>query len=655
MSRNQRSDSYIFMGLCSLLVVWFAIVIAPYTDGGLATMLEGLSKADFMHLTFCENTIKCIIILLALYGIAILVFVSSRKNTRPDGAYGSAKWANLSQIAKKYVNKADFSQNKILSKHVYINLDTRKHRANKHTIINGGSGAGKSRFIAKPNLYQANTSFIVLDTKGELLRDSGNLLKEKGYKIKVLDMINMEKSDSYNPFEYITSDKDIQKVANNFFRATTPKDSTSQDHFWDDMAMVLLKAIMSYLWHEAPPWEQNFPMICELVNEAEAREDDEKFKSSLDILFDELEARSPEHIALKYYKELKKGAGKTIKSVVVTLNARLEKFNIPEFANITKNDELELTKLGEEKTALFLIIPSNDTSFNFWVSLIYLQTFDALMLHADKHYKGRLPVEVHFLMDEFANVQVPEDFDRLVSLVRSYNISITIFIQAISQLKKMFKDGAHNILTASCDQFVYLGGNEDDSFKYVSERLGKETIDIKNTSKSKGRNGSYSVSEQQTGRELMTPAEVSAMPDTHCIIFLRGQRPVYDEKYDIMDHPNIALTADGGAPEYEHLPKGITKDYFTVMEIVPEELLDEENDIVWLTDSQVAKAIDTISEVSYFADETKINSSYDNYINKTEKRKVTWIRTEQRKLLEEQEKQKKARRPLRSGVKSSLM
>ena len=653
MPRKNRSGSadLIFFGLLALAVVYFAILAAPHMKGGLAGLMTALSDMDYTDITWCEDTLKCILIFLGIYAGCILVYISSRKNIRADGAYGSASWGNISRIAKKYVNKEDFTQNKILSENIQINLNTKKHRRNKNTMVDGGSGAGKSRFIAKPNLYQANTSFIVLDTKGELLRDSGNLLKNKGYKIKVVDMINMENSDGYNPFHYIHSDLDIQLVASNFFRATTPKESNTMDHFWDDMAQVLLKAVMSYLWHEAPSYEQNFPMICELVNEAGAKEDDENYESPLDILFRELEERSPDHIAVKYYKQLKKGAGKTIKSVVVTLNARLDKFNIAEFAAITKNDELDLEKLGEEKTALFLIIPSDDTSFNFWVSLIYLQTFQTLMRLADRKYNGSLPVEVHFLMDEFANVQVPEDFDRLVSLVRSYNISLTIFIQAVSQLKKMFKEDQYKVLMASCDEFVYLGGNEDESFKYVSERLGKETIDVKSSSRSRGRNGSYSVTEQQTGRELLTQSEVSEIDDDYCIIFIRGQKPVFDRKYDIMKHPNIALSRDGGAPGYNHSNRGISRDMITRISVIPEEMIDDEADVVWLSDDEVRKELNGYGSGSFYADDLRIRTAYDNFKNNNERRTITWLKSKERKLKEQQTKQRLANR--RVGLKTS--
>ena len=538
--------------LGTIPVVWLALRIAPFMEDGLPGLIKnfGAAMSRPFYITLCGNSLKTILVLLLCYGLAIGIYLSTQRNYRRREEHGSAQWGSPVQVTRKYADKVP-TRNKILTQNVSVGLDGRKHRRNLNTLVCGGSGAGKTRFFAKPNLCQANSSYVVLDPKGELLRDTGNLLSAKGYDIKVLDLINMEKSHCYNPFVYLRSDNDIQRLVTNLFKNTTPKGSQSQDPFWDQAATMLLLALIFYLHYEAPPEEQNFPMVMEMIRAGEVREDDETYKSALDILFERLEMRNPEHIALKYYRSYHSGSGKTLKSIQITLISRLEKFNLESLASITQNDELELWSIGEKKTAVFAIIPDNDSSFSFLVGMLYTQLFQQLYYQADVIHGGRLPVHVHFLMDEFANVALPDEFDKLLSTMRSREISVSIIIQNLAQLKALFEKQWESIV-GNCDEFLYLGGNEQSTHEYVSKLLGKETIDTNSYGQSKGRNGSYSTNWQLAGRELMTPDEVRMLDNRYALLFIRGERPVEDLKFDILKHPNIALTADGGAEPYRH-------------------------------------------------------------------------------------------------------
>ena len=538
--------------LGTIPVIWLALLIAPFMEDGLPGLIKnfGAAMSRPFCITLCGNSLKTILVLLLCYGLAIGIYLSTQRNYRRREEHGSAQWGSPVQVNRKYADKVP-TQNKILTQNVSVGLDGRKHRRNLNTLVCGGSGAGKTRFFAKPNLCQANSSYVVLDPKGELLRDTGNLLSAKGYDIKVLDLINMEKSHCYNPFVYLRSDNDIQRLVTNLFKNTTPKGSQSQDPFWDQAATMLLLALIFYLHYEAPPEEQNFPIVMEMIRAGEVREDDETYKSALDILFERLEMRNPEHIALKYYRSYHSGSGKTLKSIQITLISRLEKFNLESLASITQNDELELWSIGEKKTAVFAIIPDNDSSFSFLVGMLYTQLFQQLYYQADVIHGGRLPVHVHFLMDEFANVALPDEFDKLLSTMRSREISVSIIIQNLAQLKALFEKQWESIV-GNCDEFLYLGGNEQSTHEYVSKLLGKETIDTNSYGQSKGRNGSYSTNWQLAGRELMTPDEVRMLDNRYALLFIRGERPVEDLKFDILKHPNIALTADGGAEPYRH-------------------------------------------------------------------------------------------------------
>ena len=550
----KRENNPLILCLFGILpVVWLGLLIAPAAHGGLPEIIAWFPAAmnDPFHIELCGDSLKTVLVLLCVYGLSVGVCLSSRRNYRRGEEHGSAKWGNARAVNKKY-RAAKPEDNKIFTQNVRIGLNGRKHRRNLNTVVVGGSGAGKTRFFAKPNLCQANTSFTVLDPKGELLRSTGHLLSQKGYEVRVLDLLNMEKSHCYNPFVYLRDDNDVQRLVTNLFKSTTPKGSQSNDPFWDTAASMLLLALVFYLKYEAPPDEQNFPMVMEMLRAADVREDMDEYTSPLDELFERLEMRDPDHIAVKYYKDYHSGSAKTLKSIQITLAARLEKFNLSSLAALTATDELDLPSLGEKKVALFALIPDNDTSFNFLVSILYTQLFQQLFYLADHKYGGSLPVPVHFLMDEFSNVSLPEDFSKILAVMRSRNVFVSIILQNIAALKALFEKEWESIL-GNCDEFLYLGGNETSTHKLISESyLGKATINTNTYGKSSGRNGNYSTNYQLSGRELMTPDEVRMLDNRYALLFIRGERPVMDEKYDILKHPNIALTEDGGAPPYEH-------------------------------------------------------------------------------------------------------
>ena len=393
-------------------------------------------------------------------------------------------------------------------------------------------------------------------------------------KVRVLDLISMEKSHCYNPFVYLQNDNDVQKLVTNLFKSTTPKGSQSQDPFWDTSASMLLLALVFYLHYEAPEEEQNFAMVMEMLRAGSIEDEEDTRPSPLDELFAELEMKNPDHIALKYYRSYHSGAAKTLKSIQITLAARLEKFNLESLASLTTTDELDLPSLGEKKVALFALIPDNDSSFNFLVSILYTQLFQQLFYAADHIHGGSLPVPVHFLMDEFANVSLPDDFDKILSVMRSRGVSVSIILQNLAQLKALFEKQWESIV-GNCDEFLYLGGNEQSTHKYVSELLGKETIDTNTYGKSSGRSGNYSTNYQISGRELLTPDEVRMLDNQYAILFIRGERPVMDFKYDILKHPNVVLTTDGKASAYKHGEVTVKHSSISVLSLDPKELPEE--------------------------------------------------------------------------------
>lgn len=549
---KNNKDLYILCLFGLVPIIWLALLVAPIYKDGLFKIIEEFPNiiGNPFNIKWCDNSLKVIILSIICYFFGLIIYISTKKNYRRREEHGSAQWGDANKISKVYKQSPSFN-NKILTQNVAIGFDGRKHRRNLNTLVIGGSGAGKTRFFAKPNVMQANTSLIVLDPKGEIARDEGHLLEEKGYIVKVLDLINMEKSHCYNPFVYLQSDNDVQKLVTNLFKSTTPKGSQSNDPFWDTAASMLLLALIFYLYYEAPAEEQNFPMVMEMLRAGEVKEDDDSYISPLDIIFNQLEFDDPNHIALKYYRDYHSGSAKTLKSIQITLASRLEKFNLESLASLTQTDELELEKIGERKTALFAIIPDNDTSFNFLVSILYTQLFQQLFYAADHKYNGRLPIHVHFLMDEFANVSLPDDFDKILSVMRSREVSVSIILQNLAQLKALFEKQWESIV-GNCDEFLYLGGNEQSTHKYVSELLGKETIDMNTYGKSSGHSGNYSTNYQINGRELLTPDEVRLLDNKFAILFIRGERPIIDLKYNVLNHPNVEYSTDGKGKPFLH-------------------------------------------------------------------------------------------------------
>lgn len=550
--RKDKQVELVFYFVGAVFIAWLSVLVAPCIHEGLFDAIIYLNEAMNSPFSFelCQDTLKCILISESIYSFSYLAYYYNRKNYRRNEEYGSAKWANNKAVNKKYTEK-DYSSNKILSQNVRIGLDGRRHRRNLNTLVIGGSGAGKTRFFGKPNLMQCNTSFVVLDPKGEQLRDVGNLLEKEGYVIKVVDLINMNRSHCYNPFRYIKDDKDVLKLITNLIRNTTPKGSQTNDPFWEKSETALLEALCLYLLHEAPEEEQNFTMVMEMIAAAEVKEDDEEYQSPLDELFERLEIRNPNSLALKQYKIYKQAAGKTAKSILISVGVRLSAFNLESIASLTATDELELDLVGERKTAIFSVIPDNDSTFNFLIGMLYTQLFQMLYYQADIVHGGALPVPVHFLMDEFANVALPDEFDKLLSTMRSRLIFVSIIIQNLAQIKGLYKDSWESIV-GNCDTLYYLGGNEQSTHKFMSEYLGKETLDTNTYGKSSGRSGNYSTNYQQAGRELLTPDEVRLLDNDYGLLFIRGERPVFDKKYDILKHPRINETTDGNAKPYLH-------------------------------------------------------------------------------------------------------
>ena len=552
--------------LAGLPVIWWvAILLADAIQPGrnlfelMEVLTEKLNHPFQFHYT--EYTIKSMLVCTLLYAAGIGIFYSSQKNYRRGEEHGSARWGDARQICKKYSQKP-YSQNILLTQNFRISLDTHKHRRCLNILVVGGSGAGKSRGFALPNIMQCCCSMVITDPKAELLRKTGGLLEKKGYEVRVFDLINPDTSFCYNPFEYVHDDKDVLRLISNLIQNTTPKGSQSSDPFWEKSETALLQALMLYLLHEAPPEEQNFAMIMEMLGSAQVKEEDEDYESPLDILFDRLEMRDPDSIAVKQYHIYKQAAGKTAKSILISVGVRLAAFNLPQIAKLTNTDELDLSSMGERKVALFCCIPDADTSLNYLVGMIYSQLFQTLYYMADRVHGGALPVPVNCIMDEFPNVSLPNEFEKILATCRSRSIYCSIIVQNMSQLKALFKDSWES-LVGNCDEFLYLGGNEKETHKYVSELLGKETIDTNTYGQTKGKSGSYSTNFQQSGRELLQPDEVRMLDNQNALLFIRGERPILDAKYDLMKHPNIRYTEDGGAGPFNYAKAPLAHDDFT--------------------------------------------------------------------------------------------
>lgn len=537
-------------------VLYLADVLASgYEDG--MNIIELMGRFAEMverpfSLRWTGHTLKFMLGAVIAYGVTVLFLFSTKENKRTGEEHGSAQWGSARQLDRKYRDK-DPERNTVLTQHVSMSLDGRKHRRNLLQVVVGGSGSGKTRFFAKPNLMEANCSYVVCDPKGEMLRSIAPLLLEKGYVVKVFDLIDTEHSNCFNPFAYLHDDKDVMKMVNNLIKNTTPKDAQQNDPFWERSEIALDTAIILYLIHEAPPEEQTLDMVLYMLNCAGASEEDESYQSPLDLLFEALEDEEPDHVAVREYQIFKQAEGRTAKSILITAAVRLSAFILPEINRITSHDELELHLLGERKQAVFCVIPDNDSTFSFLVGMLYTCTFQSLYYRADKLHQGGLPVPVRLMMDEFCNVALPDEFGKIQATMRSRNIMSTIILQNISALKALYKNEWEGLL-GNADTMLYLGGNEQSTHKYISEMLGKQTIKVQSSGQTKGRNGSISINYQTIGRELMTPDEVRAMDNRYALLFIRGEHPVMDQKLDILKHRNLKYTEDGGAAPYVHRP-----------------------------------------------------------------------------------------------------
>lgn len=537
-------------------VIYMAMVLACSYEAGtdLFALMERfgllLRRPDLLRWT--AYTPRFLLVFLLLYGGGVLLYYADHENRRPGEEYGSAKWGNARELNKRYADQN--RKNVILTKRVSIGLDGYKHRRNLNILVVGGSGSGKTRFFCKPGIMSVNCSYLIVDPKGEMLRSTGYLLKEEGYDIKVFDLIHPRQSDSYNPFTYIRDDPDVLKLMDNLVKNTTPPKGASNDPFWEKAEIALDSALMLYLLYEAPVEEQNFEMLMFMLECARVMEEDEQYQSPLDLLFQTLEERDPSHIAVREYKVYKQAAGKTAKSILVTASVRLAAFIFPQYAAMMQTDEMNFPSLGERKRAIFCVIPVNDGSMNYLVSMLLTQCFQQLYLRADERYNGRLPVPVRVIQDEWANVAQPDSYPKVLATCRSYNIGINIIVQNIQSIKALYKDEWEGII-GNCDTLLFLGGgNEPTSLEFVSKLLGKETVHTRTRGQTKGRSGSSSVNYQQTGRDLMTPDEIRMLPTNDALLFIRGEKPVRDKKYNIKKHPNVRRTADGRAKPYIHNP-----------------------------------------------------------------------------------------------------
>lgn len=541
--------------LC-LPVVYFAMVAASvYIPGeNIFALLEHIStivrRPDLLRWT--AYTSRFLLVFLLLYGGGVLLYYADHENRRPGEEYGSAKWGSARELNKQYADPN--GKNVILTKHVSIGLDGYKHQRNLNILVVGGSGSGKTRFFCKPGIMSVNCSYLIVDPKGEMLRSTGYLLKEEGYDVKVFDLIHPRQSDGYNPFTYIRDDPDVLKLMDNLVKNTTPPKGASNDPFWEKAEIALDSALMLYLLYEAPVEEQNFEMLMFMLECARVMEEDEQYQSPLDLLFQTLEERDPSHIAVREYKVYKQAAGKTAKSILVTASVRLAAFIFPQYAAMMQTDEMDFASMGERKRAIFCVIPVNDGSMNYLVSMLLTQCFQQLYLRADERYNGRLPVPVRVIQDEWANVAQPDSYPKVLATCRSYNIGINIIVQNIQSIKALYKDEWEGII-GNCDTLLFLGGgNEPTSLEFVSKLLGKETVHTRTRGQTKGRSGSSSMNFQQTGRDLMTPDEIRMLPTNDALLFIRGEKPVRDKKYDIKKHPNVRRTADGEAKAYIRSP-----------------------------------------------------------------------------------------------------
>ena len=544
----RKSNDTLFYLFGTIPVIWLALLLAQSLGGGLPELLRNLTSAleQPTNIVWTDKSLSTILICLAAYGMAVLLYRTNQGRTRDGEEHGSAAWATPASVNAQFAQKDSIP----LTQHVRLGLDTHKHRRSLNVLVIGGSGAAKTRSFVLPNILTANTNYVITDPKSEVLLATGGYLKEQGYDVRVLNLVNLEQSDGYNPFRYLRDEKDVLKLVNNLIQSTTPKGSHESDPFWTKAETALLQAIILMLFQEAPEYEQNFSMVMRVLEYAEVREEDEGHVSPLDLLFESIERRKPDSVAVRQYKVFKLAAGKTAKSILVSTAVRLAPFNLPQIQALTNHDDMDLYTLGEKKVALYAVIPDNDDTFNFLVSLLYAQAFQALYYSADQIHHGPLPRHVRFVLDEFAAMPLP-GFTRELATMRSRSISASVIIQNMAQIKELYKDSWETI-PGNCDTILYLGGNESSTHKYVSEMLGKATIDTKTHGQTKGKSGSYSTNFQMSGRELLTPDEVRKLDNRYALLFIRGASPVMDEKYDLMHHPAISHSSLGGAAPYIH-------------------------------------------------------------------------------------------------------
>lgn len=563
--------AWIMAGIGAVFVLWLAVLIAPYAEGGLPGILLNMNEitAHPFRLEFCADTGKAVGIFLGGYVLVLLYIFGSQKNFRHGEEHGSAKWENVYLLNHRLHDKEHPDENRILSRHLSITTDQRKLDKNLFTLVIGGSGSRKTRAYVKPNLLQCNSSYIIMDPKGELLRDIGNVFKAEGYKIRVFDLIDMLSSFRYNPFIYFKRESDIQGFITNLFANTEDKTKHGGDAFWDKTAKMMLSALMYYVWYECPETEMNFGTVMELILAETVEEGDEAGISATQVLIEELRARSPRHIAVRYFDAYRKGAGETIMSIQESLLSRLEKFLLEDVVNLTTGDELELEKIGEEKTALFIRMP-DDNSFHFLASALITQLFQLMMAQADARSTGSLPVPVHFVLEEARNITLPDSFQNWVATMRSRNITLSIILQNISQIKRMFPDDWESV-SGMCDEILYLGGNEQSTHEWISKAMGQETIDNRSYGTTHSwTSGSNSTNEQNSGRALMDVTEVRLKNKLlkgkigSVIMILADERPIIDEKYDLNRHPRIKLSADGGAPQYSYVSSELLPETNTI-------------------------------------------------------------------------------------------
>ena len=550
---NTKREDLLLFGVLLLPVVWFALILAPCLGGSLVDVFSRLTERiqTPWQIEWCADSPRSLLLCLLLYGFGGLVYFGTRPNLRQGEEHGSAKWGSPKQLNGQLAQKLNFP----LTRHVKIGMDSHKHRRNLNILTLGGSGAGKTRSLALPGIMECNCSFVITDPKGEILSAVGHLLIEQGYTVKVFNLVDFSQSDGYDPFRYIRGDKDVLRLITNLIRNTTPKNAGGSDPFWEKAETALLEALMFYLLYEAPENEQNFGMIIRMLSYADVKEEKESYKSPLDMLFNDLGMNDPNHIAVKQYRIYKQAAGKTAKSINISLAVRLAAFNMDQICSITDHDDMDIGEIGNRKTAIFAVIPDNDTSLSYLVGMLYTQIIQELYYQADHVYRGRLPIHVRMILDEFANVSLPEEFDKSLATMRSREISATIIVQNLAQLKGLYKEHGWETITGNCDTLLYLGGNEQSTHEYISKLLGKETIDTRTHGQTKGKSGSYSTNMQTTGRELMTPDEVRLLDNSKALLFIRGFPAVMDDKYDLNRHPNIRKTVNGGYPPYIHKAK----------------------------------------------------------------------------------------------------